>query len=114
MARGKNEESARARLCPIRFYQWTTGHAGTPVRERPGLQSLSTTRAAVPMTKRVLLADACADNRETLSTLLELWGYDVQVAASGAEAFQTALAYRPDVVIMDLALPGRDGFEVAR
>ena len=68
----------------------------------------------MPKTKRVLLADACADNRITLSTLLGLWGYDVRVAATGPAAFQAALAYRPDVVIMDLALPGRDGFEVAR
>lgn len=68
----------------------------------------------MPKTKRVLLAEACADNREMLGTLLELWGYEVRVAANGPAALQTAVAYRPDVVIMDLALPGKDGLAVAR
>src|SRR3954466_6016428 len=64
--------------------------------------------------KRVLLADACADNRETLSTLLRLWGYDVRVADSGPAAIRPALAYRPNVVIMDLVLPGKNGLQVAQ
>ena len=63
---------------------------------------------------RVLLADPCPDTVETMAWLLRLWGYAVETAVSGPEALEAALADRPDAILMELALPGLDGLQVAR
>jgi CheY-like chemotaxis protein len=49
-----------------------------------------------------------------MAWLLRLWGYEVESAASGPEALDAALTDRPDVVLMELALPVLDGLQVAR
>ena len=49
-----------------------------------------------------------------LATLLELDGYDVLLSLSGSEAVETVTAEPPDVVLLDIGLPGMDGYEVAR
>lgn len=64
--------------------------------------------------RRVLLVDDHADSRETLRLLLELGGHQVQVAEDGPRGVQLALAWRPDVAVVDLGLPLLDGCEVAR
>ena len=71
-------------------------------------------RPATRAPKRILLADPCRDTVESTAWLLRLWGYDVQGAGTGPETLEVALAYRPEVVLMELGLPGLDGFEVAR
>jgi CheY-like chemotaxis protein len=67
-----------------------------------------------PLTKRVLLVDPCEDTVESTAWLLRLLDYDVRGARTGREALEVARAYRPDTVLMEIALPGLDGFEVAR
>jgi CheY-like chemotaxis protein len=62
---------------------------------------------------RVLVVDDNADASETLTMLLGLWGHDVQSAADGPTALATAAAHRPDVVLLDISLPGMSGYEVA-
>jgi len=62
----------------------------------------------------VLVVDDDADTREALSTLLALWGYRVEVAADGEQAITLTLDRRPDVVLVDIVMPGLDGYEVAR
>jgi CheY-like chemotaxis protein len=62
---------------------------------------------------RVLVVDDNADASETLTMLLGLWGHDVQSAADGPTAVETAAAHRPDVVLLDISLPGMSGYEVA-
>ena len=54
------------------------------------------------------------DARETLQTLLELMGHRVDGARDGISGVQIALASRPDVALVDLGIPGMDGYEVAR
>jgi len=64
---------------------------------------------------RVLVADDCVDTTATLAALLKLWGHDVRVAHNGPAALEQAESFRPDAVLLDLALNGKmDGFEVAR
>jgi len=63
---------------------------------------------------RILVVDDCPDTRETLRIALGLWGYTVETAKDGRAALGAALLFRPDVVLMDLALPGMDGYETAR
>jgi CheY-like chemotaxis protein len=63
---------------------------------------------------RVLVVDDCGDTRETLRMVLALWGYTVQTAQDGRAALGAAVLFKPDVVLMDLALPGMDGYETAR
>ena len=72
------------------------------------------TRPDTQAPKRILLADPCRDTVESTAWLLRLWGYDVQGAGTGPETLEVALAYRPEVVLMELGLPGLDGCQVAR
>jgi signal transduction histidine kinase len=67
-----------------------------------------------PKSKRVLVVEDNADGRETLRDLLELWGYRVELAETGAEGVERAVDIRPDIALVDIGLPGIDGYEVAR
>jgi two-component system, chemotaxis family, CheB/CheR fusion protein len=62
---------------------------------------------------RVLVVDDNADVAETLGMLLSHWGHDVKSAADGPTAIETAAAQHPDVVLLDIGLPGMSGYEVA-
>jgi CheY-like chemotaxis protein len=66
------------------------------------------------ISRRVLIVEDNPDSRQTLQLLLELWGHQVRVAEDGLAGIQTALSWRPDVAIVDIGLPIRDGFEVAQ
>jgi CheY-like chemotaxis protein len=61
----------------------------------------------------VLIVEDNADGRETLRTLLEAWGHQVEVAADGLEGIQKALAGQPQVALVDIGLPLLDGYQVA-
>ncbi len=65
-------------------------------------------------TGRVLVVDDEPQIRRALATNLLARGYDVDLAASGEEALVLAAERHPDVVILDLGLPGIDGIEVVR
>lgn len=62
----------------------------------------------------VLVVDDHDDSRELLASVLSLRGHRVVVAASGVEALRLVHEERPPVVLLDLALPDIDGWEVAR
>lgn len=63
---------------------------------------------------RVLVVDDNVDAAQSIAMLLEASGNDVQTAHDGLTALEAALAFRPDVVLLDIGLPGLDGFEVAK
>jgi signal transduction histidine kinase len=65
------------------------------------------------MPSRILVVDDLAASAETLMTLLEMEGFEVKVAGEGMAALQIAEQFRPDVVLLDIGLPGMNGFEVA-
>jgi CheY-like chemotaxis protein len=62
----------------------------------------------------VLVIEDSRDTAEVLRLLLEVGGHDASVAYTGTEGVRTAQAWRPDVVLCDLGLPGLDGWGVAR
>jgi CheY-like chemotaxis protein len=63
---------------------------------------------------RLLIVDDSKDTVDSLAMLLRLNGHAVSTADSGPTGLQAALSENPDVVLLDLGLPGIDGFEVAR
>ena len=65
------------------------------------------------MRLRVLVVDDNADAAETLAMLLKHWGHDVKLAVDGPTALETAAAQHPDLVLLDIGLPGMSGYEVA-
>jgi CheY-like chemotaxis protein len=62
----------------------------------------------------VLVVDDFADNRDMYARFLEFSGFRASQAANGQEALDKAFAERPDLVVMDLSLPGLDGWEATR
>jgi CheY-like chemotaxis protein len=67
-----------------------------------------------PPGQRVLLVDDNADSSEPLSLLLQAKGHETRVAVDGTEAMTVADDFQPNCVVLDLGLPGIDGYEVAR
>ena len=63
---------------------------------------------------RVLVVDDNVDTATSLALLLRESGHDVRTAHDGPTALEAALDYQPDVALMDIGLPGLDGFEVAK
>jgi CheY-like chemotaxis protein len=63
---------------------------------------------------RVLVVDDWPDTAESMAVLLRLWGHDVRIAHDGPTALAVAALYRPNVVLLDVGLPGMDGYQVAR
>jgi CheY-like chemotaxis protein len=64
--------------------------------------------------RRILVVDDNDDAAALLAVLLELEGHEVQTAANGGDAVNRAEVFRPEVVLMDLDMPGIDGFEASR
>ena len=63
---------------------------------------------------RVLVVEDNVDAGDSLSMLLRLYGHEVQVARTGPTALEMAPAFRPDVILLDIGLPGMDGYVVAK
>lgn len=64
--------------------------------------------------RRVLIVDDNRDAAESLGMLLRLSGCQVEVAFDGAAAIEIAQAMQPDIVLLDIGMPGMDGYETAR
>jgi len=64
--------------------------------------------------RHVLLVEDSEDSRRILGRLLQIWGHRVELAGDGRDGLQKALATRPEVALIDIGLPGIDGYELAR
>jgi PAS domain S-box-containing protein len=84
----------------------------TKPKERPPTPALAAAQQASP--RRVLIVDDNADAAETMEILLKSIGHKVRVACDGIHALRAATDFRPHVVLLDIGLPGMDGYEVAR
>jgi CheY-like chemotaxis protein len=63
--------------------------------------------------RRILIVDDNNDAAELLAELVRLSGHEVSVAFSGSSALREVDAFRPDVVLLDIGMPGMNGYEVA-
>jgi CheY-like chemotaxis protein len=108
-------------------------HGGTVSASSPGNSSGSTFEIRLPRTEAnvateapapaapvdagkptVLLIEDNDDGREMMATMLGTFGYPVLQAGDGLEGVRMACAHMPDVALVDIGLPGIDGYEVAR
>ena len=64
--------------------------------------------------RRILVADDNKDSADSLQRVLQLYGYDVRVAYDGAAALRLGASFRPEVAVLDIGMPGANGYEVAR
>jgi CheY-like chemotaxis protein len=64
--------------------------------------------------RRVLIVDDNEDSANSLALILELGGHETASVYTAVDALQRATAFRPDVVLLDIGLPGMDGYEVAQ
>jgi two-component system, cell cycle response regulator DivK len=93
----------RSRTCHPRPHRG----AGTPAREASGMSDPT----AKPM---ILVVEDFDDAREMYRDYLEFSGFRVETARDGREAIDKTRELRPDLVLMDLSLPGLDGWEATR
>lgn len=86
--------------------------ATSTISPPPQFDSHMNTESTTPPV--VLVVDDEERNRELLQSFLEQDGYDVYVAESGAEALLLAKGVSPDLILLDVMMPGMDGFETCR
>ena len=82
-----------------------------PVRRAPAPEAAPPTFG---VRRRILVVEDDEDGREMLRHLLQLSGHEVYEAEDGVRGLEQALALRPEVVLIDVGLPGLDGYQVAR
>ncbi len=83
--------------------------------ERPERIAPKAAESSLPSARcRVLVVDDHRDGGQSLAALLRLGGMEVRVVQDGPSALEAARAFRPEVVLLDIGLPGMDGYEVAR
>ena len=93
----------------------TTFTVRLPLIPAPSMSDGRATAASAPARRRrVLLVEDNQDSREMLRLALELGGHEVHEAADGRTAIEIVQAVAPDIAIVDIGLPGIDGYEVAR
>jgi two-component system cell cycle response regulator DivK len=66
------------------------------------------------MSKRILVVEDQEDNRQIIRDLLSATDYEIIEAESGEEALAAVAKQRPDLILMDIQLPGMDGYEATR
>ena len=87
------------------------GAAGQPAAEAPK-RRVADRSGTVP--RRVLIVDDNVDAATMLAALVRQLGHEVTVVHDGSAALEAVEGYRPEVVLLDLGMPGMNGFEVAR
>jgi signal transduction histidine kinase len=76
---------------------------------------VETSRRIQPLpSRRILIVDDSRDGGESLAMLLRVLGAEVALAHSGRAALECVDTFQPDVVLLDIGMPGMDGYEVAR
>ncbi len=84
--------------------------AGAATSAAPAVEAPAPSTAG----KRILVVDDNLDAADTLALVLQTFGHQVRVAASGAQALALLDDFIPDLAVLDIGLPGMDGYELAR
>jgi CheY-like chemotaxis protein len=71
-------------------------------------------KTQMALTLRVLVVDDVEDNRESFGLLVHSWGHEVRLAHDGPSALEAFVSFRPHAVLLDIGLPGMDGWQVAQ
>jgi len=80
----------------------------------PAQSSATSTPTSDPVSLRILVVDDNEDSACSMMLLLELQGHQVRAAHAGQAALAVAAEYRPEVILLDIGMPGMNGYEVAR
>jgi PAS domain S-box-containing protein len=86
-----------------------SGESREDATPRPGTEM----SGAAPC-RRILVVDDNKDSAESLSLLLRAAGHDSRVAYDGEQALEEAVSFRPEVILLDIGLPGMDGYATCR
>jgi CheY-like chemotaxis protein len=81
---------------------------------QPDSPKTSTGPEAPTRPRRILVTDDNRDAANSLALLLRVSGHEVATAYNGIEAIEKADSYRPDVILLDIGLPGMNGYDVCR
>jgi two-component system, cell cycle response regulator DivK len=81
----------------------------TPAKKKPAAGTTADDKAPL-----ILVIDDFADNRDMYARFLEFSGFRVATGSDGQEALDKAFELGPDLIVMDLSLPGLDGWEATR
>lgn len=106
----------------IEAYSEGSGKGSEFVVRLPALPSEPPTRTLPPEEEaarwksglRVLVVEDAEEAAQMLKMLLEIWGHDVRVVHDGPAALVAFRTYQPNVILLDIGLPGMNGYEVAR
>jgi two-component system CheB/CheR fusion protein len=85
-----------------------------PAGQAESLPARERTARAGALSLRILVADDNQDSAESLALLLQMMGHEVRTELDGAQAVETARAFQPQVVLLDLGMPRLNGYEAAR
>jgi len=87
-----------------------------PIAETPEpVSTAATENAAKPSSaKRILVVDDNRDSADSMAMILQIDGYATHTAYDGLQALEVAASFRPDVVLLDIGLPGLNGYEACR
>jgi PAS domain S-box-containing protein len=92
-----------------------TSHDGADLKDQADAEPVHPSSFLLPPSKRrVLVVDDNEDAAESLAIALRLSGHQVRVAHDGPAGLRAAQEHRPEVVFLDIGMPGMDGYEVAR
>lgn len=85
-----------------------------PITAEDGTPPPAATAGAERTPLNIVLVEDEADIRDSIQALLEDWGHHVETAADGSDGAMLIAKHKPDVAIVDIAMPGLDGYAVAR
>jgi PAS domain S-box-containing protein len=100
---GKNQGSEFTLRLPLSTER--AANKQQPARPRGG---------AVGPRRKILIVDDNVDTAAITAKLLTIWGHDVQVVFEGNAAIEAVRSFRPDLLLLDIGLPGMSGYDVAR
>jgi CheY-like chemotaxis protein len=86
--------------------------AASYANARPGPFALK--QVSTSLGRRILVVDDNVDAAQSVERLLRSWGHDVQTAFNGPQALEKAGTFRPQIILLDIGMPGMSGYEVAR